>query len=532
MSSSCGNLSIAVIGCGRWGKNHVRVWSELGCLKVICDSDPNRLKEVHNSFPEAEIAEDVGSVFSRDDIDAVVIATPAVTHFPLAKQALESGKDVLVEKPMALTVKEGEQLVEIAQRHNLILMVGHVLEYHPAFLRLKELVMEGALGRIQYIYSHRLNLGQIRTEENVLWSFAPHDIALLLRLLGTMPEEVTCQGEAFLNHQVADVTLMTLRFPYKIMVHIFVSWLHPFKEHRFIVVGDKQMAVFDDTRPWTEKLTLYPHQIDWIGGQIPVAHNAEAIHVTLEEKEPLKAECEHFLECVQQRKKPLTDGESGVQVLKVLEAAQKSMEQKGWAVSLGQRDAEEGRGYFVHPTATVDPGAEIGEGTKIWHYSHVMSGAKIGRNCVLGQNVFIGRNVRIGDGVKIQNNVSVYEGVELEDYVFCGPSMVFTNVVNPRSEIERKSEFRKTLVKRGATLGANCTIICGVTIGRYAFIGAGAVVTKDVPDYALVVGVPARIVGWVCECGEKLVFNDGWATCHACGKKYKQPSVNQVVRVS
>lgn len=529
MSGNLNKPSIAVIGCGRWGKNHVRVWAELGCLRLVCDTDPNRLAEIQTLYPQVKIASNVSEVFSSPDIDAIVIATPATTHFALAKQAMQAGKDVLVEKPMALTVEEGDQLVEISQRLNRILMVGHVLEYHPAFLRLKELVAEGALGRIQYVYSHRLNLGQIRIEENVLWSFAPHDIALLLRLLDTMPEEVTCQGEAFLNHKVADVTLTTLRFPNKVMAHIFVSWLHPFKEHRFVVVGDKQMAVFDDTRPWSEKLTLYPHQIDWIGGQIPVAHNAEAIKVTLEEKEPLKAECEHFLECVQRRKKPLTDGESGLRVLRVLEMAQKSLEQGGRTVILKQKEQDEQRNYFVHPTATIDPGAEIGEGTKIWHYSHVMSGAKIGRNCVLGQNVFVGRNVRIGDGVKIQNNVSVYEGVELEDYVFCGPSMVFTNVINPRSEIERKSEFRRTLVKRGATLGANCTIICGVTIGKYAFVGAGAVVTKDVPDYALVVGVPARIVGWVCECGVRLQFNDeGKATCYECGKRYRLISENHV----
>lgn len=185
------------------------------------------------------------------------------------------------------------------------------------------------------------------------------------------------------------------------------------------------------------------------------------------------------------------------------------------------RIQDELRGYFVHPTATIDPGCEIGEGTKIWHYTHVMSGAKIGKNCVLGQNVFVGRNVRIGDGCKIQNNVSIYEGVTLEDYVFCGPSMVFTNVINPRSEISRKHEFRPTLVKRGATLGANCTIICGNTIGRYAFVAAGAVVTRDVPDYALVMGVPARVTGWVCRCGVKLEFDEtGRATCKECGRRY------------
>ena len=520
-------VNVAVVGAGAWGVNLIRNLHSLGVLKAIVDSNPQRLQEICNQF-QVDGFTQIQSVLERSEINAVVIATPASTHASLAMEALEAGKDVLVEKPLALTVEEAERLVQKAKELGRILMVGHVLEYHPAVQKLKQLIDEGALGRIRYIYSHRLNLGRIRTEENVLWSFAPHDIALLLRLLGTMPEEVVCHGEAYLNPGVDDVTLTVLRFPNQVQAHIFVSWLHPFKEHRFIVIGDKQMAVFDDTRPWNEKLVLYPHKIDWVKGQIPVAHNAKAIPVELEAKEPLRAECEHFLECIITRKPPLTDGESALKVIRILDAAHKSLTQRGQVISL--KDVNSSSRYFAHPTATIDPGAEIGEGTKIWHYSHIMSGAKIGRNCVLGQNVFVGRNVSIGNGVKIQNNVSVYEGVELEDFVFCGPSVVFTNVINPRSEIERKNEFRWTLVKRGATLGANCTIICGVTIGRYAFVGAGAVVTKDVPDYALVIGVPARIVGWVCECGEKLKFTDGKATCQACGKRYRQVDENHVER--
>lgn len=518
-------VNVAIIGCGRWGLNHVRIWASLGCLKAVCDSDPRRLQEVRERFSHVDIYSSPEAVLERDDISGVVIATPAPTHASLTLQALQAGKDVLVEKPMALTLDEGRQMVHLAQSLGCILMVGHVLEYHPAVQRLRQLVAEGVLGRVQYIYSHRLNLGRIRTEENVLWSFAPHDIALILRLLETMPKEVACYGEAYLNDRVADVTLTILQFANHVQAHIFVSWLHPFKEHRFVVVGDRQMAVFDDTRPWPEKLALYPHRIDWIGGQIPIAQTAEKVPVPLEEKEPLLAECEHFLECIQTRQSPLTDGQSGLRVLQILEAAQQSLQKNGQKVRL---DDQKRKSYYVHPTAIVDEGAEIGERTKIWHFTHIMSGAKIGRNCILGQNVFVGRNVRIGDGVKIQNNVSVYEGVELEDFVFCGPSVVFTNVLNPRSEIERKSEFRRTLVKRGATLGANCTIVCGVTIGRYAFVGAGAVVTKDVPDFALVVGVPARIVGWVCECGNKLSFKGCQATCPYCGKNYHKISEMQV----
>ncbi|HWP44051.1 MAG TPA: DapH/DapD/GlmU-related protein, partial [Blastocatellia bacterium] len=183
------------------------------------------------------------------------------------------------------------------------------------------------------------------------------------------------------------------------------------------------------------------------------------------------------------------------------------------------------KNYFVHESSYIDEPCEIGEGTKIWHFSHIMSGSRIGRGCNIGQNVVVSPGVRIGNNVKLQNNVSVYTGVELEDDVFCGPSMVFTNVINPRSHISRKDEYQRTLVRRGASIGANATVICGHTIGRYALIGAGAVVTRDVPDYALVIGNPGRIAGWMCKCGIKLDLDsslkgDGRATCGACGKSY------------
>jgi UDP-2-acetamido-3-amino-2,3-dideoxy-glucuronate N-acetyltransferase len=178
--------------------------------------------------------------------------------------------------------------------------------------------------------------------------------------------------------------------------------------------------------------------------------------------------------------------------------------------------------YFVHPTSVVDEPVEIGEGTKIWHFSHVMSGAKIGRNCIIGQNVFIGSGATLGNNINIQNNVSIYDGVVLEDDVFCGPSMVFTNVFNPRSFISRKKEFRKTVVGKGATIGANTTIICGNKIGQYAFIGASSVVTKDIPDYALVYGNPGRVKGWICQCAEEIIFRSGRAKCQMCGKRYQK----------
>jgi len=226
------------------------------------------------------------------------------------------------------------------------------------------------------------------------------------------------------------------------------------------------MAVLDDLEP-EHKLRLYPHSIDW-KNHAPVPHKADAQTVALEWIEPLRAECQHFLDCIGTRTMPRTDGREGLRVLEVLRRCEAALHPSAPVKLPG-----------VHETVAIDEDVTIGEGTTIWHVSHLLRNTRIGKNCRIGQNVVIGPNVTVGDSVKIQNNVSVYEGVTLEDHVFCGPSMVFTNVVNPRSEIRRMHELRPTLVRRGATLGANCTILCGVTIGQYAFVGAGAVVLDD-----------------------------------------------------
>lgn len=517
MTSPATGPSVAVFGSGAWGMNHVRTWHSLGHLAVVCDSNPARLEAVRDAYPDVKTSSSPEEVLARDDIDAVVVATPAVTHAQVALDAIAAGKHVLVEKPLATTIADAEQVLAAATTAGRKLMVGHVLEYHPAVLKLRELIREGVLGKVLYLYSHRLNFGRMRTEENALWSFAPHDLALCLRFLGSEPVEVACRGVEHLSPGVADLTTTSLRFANGVQGHIFVSWIHPFKEHRFIVVGDKQMAVFDDTAPWGEKLVRYPHEVEWLEGRVPVARKAEGIPVALKEAEPLRTECEHFAESIASNTPVLTDGSSALKVLRILDAGETSLRKNGQPVSVGGLVDS----TFVHPTATIDKGATLGEGTRVWHYSHVMPGAVIGERCSFGQNVFVGTNVRVGNDVKVQNNVSLYTGVELEDGVFCGPSAVFTNVINPRSEVERKDEFRSTRVRRGATLGANCTIVCGTTIGEYGFVGAGAVVTSDVPPYALVTGVPARVTGWICACGVRLKADDGAATCAACGRRYE-----------
>jgi UDP-2-acetamido-3-amino-2,3-dideoxy-glucuronate N-acetyltransferase len=546
---------IAVIGSGYWGKNLVRNFHQLGVLKLICDKNESILDQLKKQYPDVETCLKLENVFDHDDVKAVVVATPAESHFQVVHQALSAGKHVFVEKPLSLTEKEGQGLVKLAEKNKLILLVGHILQYHPAVIKLKELIKTGELGKIQYLYSNRLNIGKIRNEENILWSFAPHDISVILMLLGEMPDSVYATGGSYLQRKIPDTTMTTMDFPSGVKAHIFVSWLHPYKEQKLVVVGDKKMAVFDDVGE--QKLLLYPHRIAWLD-RMPVASKEAAETVSVHMEEPLKLECRHFLECIENDRQPRTDGEEGLRVLRVLQAFQVSLDGYGCNVHIGSclkkkiepvtiassinnqarqggqghnRTERErinasatsdisdsvGKNCFVHESAYVDDGVEIGQNTKIWHFSHILSGSRIGKKCNIGQNVVIGPDVTVGNGCKIQNNVSIYKGVTLEDHVFCGPSMVFTNVYNPRSEISKMDELRQTIVKRGASIGANSTIICGNTIGCYAFVGAGAVITNDVPDYAFMVGNPARQIGWSCRCGERLSEQ---LECGFCGRKF------------
>lgn len=513
------NKIISVVGSGYWGKNLVRNFYALNALHSICDSNPDTLALFKKDYPDAKFYLSFAEVINNPEVTGVAISTPAVTHAALAKEALLAGKDVYVEKPLCLSENEGVELNRIAGEKGRILMIGHLLWYHPMVLKLKELVDTGKLGRIQYIYSNRLNLGKLRREENVLWSFAPHDVSVILGLTGELPKIIHTQGGNFLHQQIADTTVTLMNFASGIRAHIFVSWLHPFKEQKLVVIGDKQMAVFNDTAPWEEKLQLYPHTVKW-EGNVPVADKAEAVMVEVEQDEPLRAECAHFIECTKKRNRPRTDGEEGLRVLTILNCCQKSLETEK-AVHI--QDGGHSESFDVHETACIDDNVSIGRNTKVWHFSHILSGSVIGRNCSIGQNVLVGPAVKIADKCKIQNNVSIYEGVELEEEVFCGPSMVFTNVMNPRAAISRKKEFRKTLVRKGATIGANATVVCGVEIGQYAFIGAGAVVTKDVPAFALMIGNPARQTGWMSRYGEKLALSltgRGEDVCSHTGDKY------------
>src|SRR5258708_34586118 len=317
---------VAVIGVGYWGKNLVRNFYELGTLVALCDSNQLLEEDYKKKYQGVKFCTNYQEVLSDPSIHAVALATPAVSHFEMAKAALEAGKDVIVEKPLAIDVKHGEELVKLAEEKHRILMVGHILRYHPAILKLQKLIQDGTLGKINYLYSNRLNIGKIRTEENILWSFAPHDISVMLSLLNEMPARVTCQGNAYLNRDVPDVTLSHFEFPSGVQAHIFVSWLHPIKEQRLVIVGSEKMAVFDDTAE--HKLILYPHKVEW-RNRIPTAVKKNGENVVLDECEPLRVECQHFIQSVTSGISPVSDGAEGLRVLRVLDACQTALHNTG-----------------------------------------------------------------------------------------------------------------------------------------------------------------------------------------------------------
>lgn len=322
-------MTVAVIGCGYWGKNLVRNFNQLDALTSVCDATASGRDAAFALAPHVEIVSDYADVL-RSGIPAVAIATPAETHYTLVLEALNAGKDVFVEKPLALTYEQGRHLVEVAEQNKRILTVGHVLEYHPAILKLRELVDEGVLGKVHYIYSNRLSLGKIRREENILWSFAPHDVAVILRLMGGLPFQVSACGGNYIQPNIADVTITNLLFDNGVRAHIHVSWLHPFKEQRLVVIGSEKMASFDDV---SKELVLYDQRVEiQKGAPVPIKGDGES--VPFADTEPLRAECQAFLDATATRQPAITDGKSGVHVLQVLQAAQRSLIMNGDPVTL------------------------------------------------------------------------------------------------------------------------------------------------------------------------------------------------------
>ena len=321
---------VAVLGCGDWGKNLVRNFHALGALAAVADVSPHGRATAARIAPGAAIHDRLDAALDDRSIAGVVIATPAETHAELTERALLAGKDVLCEKPLALHYDDARRVHDLAVRRDRVLMVGHLLEYHPAIHALRALVAGGRLGEIRYLYSNRTNLGKVRREENILWSFAPHDLAVILRLVGALPSQVLAAGGAYLQPDIADVTVTQLAFDSGIAAHVFVSWLNPFKEQKLVVVGSERMATFDDVR---RELVLHDQHVDLQDGE-PVPVRGAGVAIPYAADEPLRIECAAFLAAIASRRPPLTDGASALRVLRVLEAAQRSLIARGQPMAL------------------------------------------------------------------------------------------------------------------------------------------------------------------------------------------------------
>lgn len=541
-----------VVGTGKWGTNLAREAHALGSLAALVDSNERSLQAAFSSLgtPSAVGTYPTLTLALRAHPSApVIVATPPRTHYDVALAALHAGRDVWVEKPLCLTLAHAEQLAASADAGGRILFVDHLLQYSSPHARLLKLVRDGFVGRVTRVRARRLNFGTVRTQENVLWSFCPHDVSLALAAVGRLPSSVLCTGQAAVSRNVEDYVDLQLSFSQGVTASIEASWLHFEKERGLAVFGSEGCLAVDEV-PKDGKPAL-------TGFKWSAKRRADGCSVVTEKREvaltddaddrmrgsPIRNALGEFFECVRTRRSPITDGREGIRVLGVLLAAQESLAtaaavrvaegrsprkvERSLEVPSTGRSAPPSAGglrgggsvgraansngappgplYFKHPSAVVDAGAAIGPDCRVWHFSHIMSGAVLGRSCNIGQNVYLAATAVLGSNVKVQNGVSIYDGVTVDDDAFLGPHCVFTNVKTPRSHVSRRDAFEKTRVGRGATVGANATVVCGTRLGEYCMVGAGAVVTKDVPSHALVYGNPARVMGWVATGGQRLV---------------------------
>jgi predicted dehydrogenase len=339
-------IGIAVVGTGDWGANLVRNFANLPGTRLVsvCDAEPQRLAKTAAQYPGVRAVGDVGDVARDPDVQGVVVAASAVSHYPLARTLLEAGKDVYVEKPLTLEVGHAEELVRLAKAKGRVLMVGHLLLYHPGVQYLKKMVVDGQIGDLLYIYCQRVNLGKVRKDENALWSFAPHDLSVILYLMDQEPVDVAARGAAFLQAGVEDVVFVDLRFASGQTAHVHVSWLDPHKLRKFTVVGTQKMMVFDDMEA-SEKIKVYDKGVDRAGqvvsyGDALTVRSGDILIPRISLQEPLRLECLHFVECVRDRKRPLTDGIGGLRVVKVLDAAQRSLKAGGQPVTIAPLPVE------------------------------------------------------------------------------------------------------------------------------------------------------------------------------------------------
>ncbi len=520
-------LKIAVIGCGSWGKKLFTAFYEVGFFPVICDVDEKKLNWYENHYPNLQTYHTAEKVLIDPSIEAVAIASPFENHFEFARKALLAGKHVYFERPLMVTADQREELGLLSREQKRVLTVAGVLKHYPVFSLLQEIVAKGELGNLKYIYASRLSAGEIGEDENILWSFSPHDVAMILGLSGELPEFVAATGANYFHKKIADLTTSYMKFPSGLRAHLFVSWLHPENNNKLVVVGDKKMAVFQDKKNSCQKLYIYPHQISW-EHEMHVPQKAKAEIINIYQDELICEDIERFVSSVKEQRGAVNLDDEGEQVMEILNAGQLSINQNGDKVFLG---AGRQFGIMSMPLPIIDAmqqGKMLADGVTLldeeqtgdMDHEIICDEELVICNDTTGSFLPFYRLTKDGKGCKIRNNLSIIEDLLLEsefEYedqnLKWFQSSVFLN--------QDRNDERQTVVKKGVTLGAGCTIARGTTIGEYAYIGAGAVVVNDVPPHALVVGSPAKIKGWVCRCGNRLRFSrDDKSCCSSCCFRY------------
>lgn len=518
-------MKVILVGAGKWGAKIACEAHKLNVLVAIVDESAVATSRTHDAIgapSSVQKCSNVNDALEAFPQAAVIVATPPHTHHTVARCALEASRDVWVEKPLCDTVDHADELVKLSHENGTILFTDHLMQYNRAHRALLNAVKSGWVGKVTRVRGTRVNFGTVRTVENVLWSFCPHDISLILAVLdGRLPERVNAMGQCVVSADIEDYVDIHLEYADGTKAALEASWLHYEKERRLVVYGTEGCIIVNESQV---------HGVPELQGFKWSTKRNDDKSVAIDKREddvsrfvdelgpvisPLNAALQHFIECCETRASPRTDGAEGLRVLQVLMAAQKSLERREavrmkdvapvvGAVKIAADKKSVTSDYFKHRTAVVDDGAMIGANTKIWHFSHIMSGATVGEHCNVGQNVYVAGKAVLGNNVKVQNGVSIYDGVTVENDVFLGPHCTFTNVKTPRSHVNRRDEWLTTVVRRGATIGANATVVCGCSIGAFAFVGAGAVVTKNIPDYAMVYGNPARIHAWVSRLGLRM----------------------------
>lgn len=483
---------LGLIGGGYWGKNLIRVFNNLNILHSICEIDDNLIEKYKTDYPNIIITKSFDDLLQNDEINMICVSLPAQMHYDYGIKVLKAKKHLYMEKPITLNIDEAIILDNIANQNNLILMTGHILHYHQGIKKIKEILFDKQLGDIKYITCNRKSHGIYRTYENVLWSFGVHDISIVLSLCqGTFNnvKNLKCTGKSFITKDVYDIVNLSMEIN-DIYVNINVDWNSPYKEQKMSIVCSKGMILFDDVEK-ENKVKIFYNHINDISDH-PIANKSHGTVCNLNPYiSPLESECIHFIECCNTLQNPITHGKEAIEVLKVLKQCDKILNKNM-------------NNYFCHETSIINDGCLIKDDTKIWQWCHITKEAVIGKGCNIGQNCYISGT--LGDGCKVQNNVSVYKGIEAGNNVFFGPSCVLTNDINPRCEYSKNGEYIKTIIEDGVSIGANATIICGNKIGKYSLIGAGAVITKDVEPFSIMVGNPATKIGTINKSGDRTLL--------------------------